>query len=162
LYGLFSHIFISNTVGDVYLFQTNYQRLVGKLKGILLLFIKKAKGFVSVGLKIIRVYLCFLGAAGAVTAICCHPSLPLIATCGLDRYVRIYNYEDRSLYHKIYVKQRMTAILFSKDEGGYQATSNGPTISSHRAENEAIADDDVWATMESVDDDLPKKKPKHT
>jgi hypothetical protein len=101
---------------------------------------------------------------------CCHTSLSLITTCGLDRYVRIYNYEDNSLYHKIYMKQRMTAILFSKEEEGYQTASSllkkrliESPITSQGVVTEATIDDpkdDVWTTIEPVYDDHPKKKSK--
>jgi hypothetical protein len=72
------------------------------------------------------------------------------------------------LYNRIYVKQRMTAILFSKEEESYQATSNllnqGSINPSNDASDEIEAgddnNDDIWAVMEPIHDDHPKKKSK--
>ncbi|KAG9352011.1 hypothetical protein JZ751_023262 [Albula glossodonta] len=44
---------------------------------------------------------CLKGLAGAVRGLQCHPSLPLVASCGLDRFLRIHSLEARSLQHKV-------------------------------------------------------------
>ncbi|KAI1903629.1 hypothetical protein AGOR_G00029170 [Albula goreensis] len=56
---------------------------------------------------------CLKGLAGAVRGLQCHPSLPLVASCGLDRFLRIHSLEDRSLQHKVYLKSRLNCVLLS-------------------------------------------------
>uniref|UniRef100_A0A3B3ZHH5 Uncharacterized protein n=1 Tax=Periophthalmus magnuspinnatus TaxID=409849 RepID=A0A3B3ZHH5_9GOBI len=41
------------------------------------------------------------GASGSVRALQCHMTLPLIASCGLDRHLRIHSLQDRKLQHKV-------------------------------------------------------------
>lgn len=45
---------------------------------------------------------CMKGTAGSVRGLQCHPSLPLVASCGLDRFLRIHNLQDRTLIHKVH------------------------------------------------------------
>ncbi|KAK1900591.1 WD repeat-containing protein 74 [Dissostichus eleginoides] len=45
------------------------------------------------------------GLCGGVRALQCHPSLPIVASCGLDRFLRIHSLEDRKLQHKVYLKR---------------------------------------------------------
>uniref|UniRef100_A0A6Q2YRJ5 WD repeat-containing protein 74 n=1 Tax=Esox lucius TaxID=8010 RepID=A0A6Q2YRJ5_ESOLU len=42
---------------------------------------------------------CLKGLAGGVRGLQCHPSLPLVASCGLDRFLRVHSLEDRTLQH---------------------------------------------------------------
>lgn len=53
------------------------------------------------------------GVAGAVRSIQIHPTQPFVATAGLDRFVRIYNYEKRSLAHKVSDKAIYHLNLYS-------------------------------------------------
>lgn len=41
------------------------------------------------------------GGAGSIRCIQCHPTKPLVASCGLDRYVRIHDTNSRALLHKV-------------------------------------------------------------
>lgn len=49
---------------------------------------------------------CLKGLAGAVRGLQCHPSLPLVASCGLDRFLRVHSLEDRSLQHKVWIHKK--------------------------------------------------------
>ncbi|XP_072106890.1 WD repeat-containing protein 74-like isoform X4 [Mobula birostris] len=43
---------------------------------------------------------CLKGQAGSVRSVQCHPSLPFVASCGLDRFLRVHNVVDGKLVHK--------------------------------------------------------------
>lgn len=48
-----------------------------------------------------RVLKCLKGFAGSVRGLQCHPSLPLVASCGLDRFLRVHDLGDKRLRHKV-------------------------------------------------------------
>lgn len=48
-----------------------------------------------------RLLKCLKGIAGSVRGLQCHPSLPLVASCGLDRFLRLHNLDDKRLLHKV-------------------------------------------------------------
>ncbi|EGG24748.1 WD40 repeat-containing protein [Cavenderia fasciculata] len=58
----------------------------------------------------------YAGATGGIRSIDIHPTLPLVAVAGLDRHVRIYNLKNRTLINKLYMKQKITSVLFSSEE----------------------------------------------
>ncbi|KAF3693405.1 WD repeat-containing protein 74 [Channa argus] len=97
---------------------------------------------------------CLKGLAGGVRGLQCHPSQPLVASCGLDRFLRIHSLEDRKLQHKVYLKSRLNCILLaSRDlEAGVGAAEQA----SQEVKEE---DDDLWDTMEHVQD-VEKRKAK--
>ena len=37
-----------------------------------------------------------------------------VATCGLDRYLRVHNIETSELVSKVYLKSRLNCLLYSK------------------------------------------------
>ena len=48
-----------------------------------------------------RLLKCLKGVGGSVRGLQCHPSLPLVASCGLDRFLRIHSLDDKRLLHKV-------------------------------------------------------------
>ena len=46
-----------------------------------------------------------------VRSIHVHPTLPFLASCGLDRFARVYHTKTRELVHKIYLKQKLNWSL---------------------------------------------------
>jgi hypothetical protein len=44
----------------------------------------------------------FKGFAGGIRSIQCHPTLPLVASCGLDRFLRIHDLHSKKLLHKVF------------------------------------------------------------
>ncbi|KAK8811294.1 hypothetical protein WA158_003029 [Blastocystis sp. Blastoise] len=63
-----------------------------------------------------RIYGVFKGNVGSVRDIQLHPSLPLLATVGLDRILRIYDIPSRDLKHRIYLRQRLNTVVFGREE----------------------------------------------
>ena len=64
-----------------------------------------------VNLRTMRVSGRFIGPSGSVRSLALHPSLPYLATVGLDRTARVFNVDSHELVHTSYLKQRLTAVL---------------------------------------------------
>ncbi|XP_061576083.1 WD repeat-containing protein 74 [Cololabis saira] len=110
--------------------------VVGNTRGDLAL-LDLRKGLVRGALK---------GLAGGVRALSCHASRPLVASCGLDRFLRVHSLQTREVLHKVYLKSRLNCVLMaSRDhpEGEEQAEV---TV------KEEDEQDEVWDTMETVGD----------
>lgn len=55
----------------------------------------------------------FLGkCAGSIRSIVRHPELHVIASCGLDSYLRIWDTESRQLLSAVFLKQHLTGVVF--------------------------------------------------
>lgn len=52
------------------------------------------------------------GPGGAVKSLALHPELPIIASVGLDRFLRIHNVDSKALLCKLYLKQHLTAVAW--------------------------------------------------
>ncbi|XWS60298.1 hypothetical protein CRYUN_Cryun07bG0024300 [Craigia yunnanensis] len=56
---------------------------------------------------------CFLGkCSGSIRSIARHPELPVIASCGLDSYLRIWDIGSRQLLSSVFLKQHLTKVVF--------------------------------------------------
>eukprot|EP00232_Nephroselmis_pyriformis_P004877 CAMPEP_0182909830 /NCGR_PEP_ID=MMETSP0034_2-20130328/35967_1 /TAXON_ID=156128 /ORGANISM="Nephroselmis pyriformis, Strain CCMP717" /LENGTH=344 /DNA_ID=CAMNT_0025046109 /DNA_START=28 /DNA_END=1059 /DNA_ORIENTATION=- len=53
----------------------------------------------------------FKGPAGSVRALALHPSMPLIASAGLDRFARVHTTGTRKAVGKVYAKIPMTGVV---------------------------------------------------
>ncbi len=53
------------------------------------------------------------GSGGAVKSLALHPELPIIASVGLDRFLRVHNTDSKALLCKLYLKQHLTAVAWS-------------------------------------------------
>ncbi|KAM3616322.1 uncharacterized protein V6R79_016046 [Siganus canaliculatus] len=96
---------------------------------------------------------CLKGLTGGVRALQCHASQPVVASCGLDRFLRIHSLDERKLLHKVYLKSRLNCLLLASRhlEGG--AGEAGQEAGEEVKEEE----DEVWDAMERVED-APKRK----
>ncbi|XP_077422101.1 WD repeat-containing protein 74 [Vanacampus margaritifer] len=92
---------------------------------------------------------CFKGLSGGVRALQCHASQPLVASCGLDRFLRIHSLEDRRVQHKVYLKSRLNCLLLASRQLEEPADSQGDAEQEVKEEDEA---DDVWDAMEQVEE----------
>lgn len=88
----------------------------------------------------------FKSIAGAVTSIYACQSQPWIATVCLDRFLRVFNHKTGDLVQKVYLKQRMYAVI---------ANEEGEDEESHEEE-------DIWEDLEVVQesDSKPRKRAK--
>ncbi|VFQ82274.1 unnamed protein product [Cuscuta campestris] len=56
---------------------------------------------------------CFIGeSSGSIRSIARHPELPVIGSCGLDRYLRIWDVKSRQLLSAVFLKQQLTSFVF--------------------------------------------------
>lgn len=105
---------------------------------------------------------CFKGMSGAVRELKCHPSLPIMASCGLDRFLCIHSLDDRKLQHKVYLKSRLNCLLFtSRELQDDNQTAVREEESTEVKEEKGGSDDEVWDHMEHVvEEEVPSKKMK--
>jgi hypothetical protein len=94
------------------------------------------------------------GAVGSVRAVSLHPTLDLLATVGLDRFLRVYDLKKRVLSHKLFLKQRLTACLFTADPvvipevSAEDSTGNVQTAAGAGASGGGAGDDDgMWTKL---------------
>ncbi|KAK1899926.1 WD repeat-containing protein 74 [Dissostichus eleginoides] len=97
------------------------------------------------------------GLCGGVRALQCHPSFPIVASCGLDRFLRIHSLEDRKLQHKVYLKSRLNCLLLAsqREEWGGGAGAGGEEVKKEEEEEEE--EDEVWENMERVEEQGKRK-----
>ncbi|VDK46557.1 unnamed protein product [Cylicostephanus goldi] len=69
----------------------------------------------------------YKGQAGAIRSIDAHPTAPYVATCGIDRFVRVHDIDTKKLAHKvvlvvliteidyIYCKTRLNRVLITSE-----------------------------------------------
>jgi len=55
----------------------------------------------------------FRGFSGAIRSVAYHPTEPLLAAVGLDRFLHICNTTNRKHVAKVYLKQRMNHVLWA-------------------------------------------------
>lgn len=56
---------------------------------------------------------CFIGkCSGSIRSIVRHPELPIIASCGLDAYLRIWDTKTRQLLSAVFLKQHLMHAVF--------------------------------------------------
>ncbi|XP_054842895.1 WD repeat-containing protein 74 [Eublepharis macularius] len=96
-----------------------------------------------------RLVKCLKGLAGSVRAIQCHPVLPLVASCGLDRFLRVHNLHHKRLEHKVYLKSRLNCLLLtSREKWEDEGFDSSADLQSDVKEEEE--DDEIWNSMEVV------------
>ncbi|CAI5452392.1 unnamed protein product [Caenorhabditis angaria] len=57
----------------------------------------------------------FKGQAGSIRSIEGHPTVPLCASVGIDRFLRIHDLQTKKLIHKIYLKTKCNRVLLRND-----------------------------------------------
>merc|ERR1712002_1350658 len=76
--------------------------IVGNARGVMTQHDLRMKGRMVHGFK---------GFAGGLRDIRCHTSEPLVASVGLDRYLRFHNVVNHRIVNKIYLKSRLNEGL---------------------------------------------------
>ncbi|XP_070577591.1 WD repeat-containing protein 74-like [Ptychodera flava] len=109
----------------------------------------------------------FKGFAGSIRSIQCHQTKPLVASCGLDRHLRIHNVHSGELKHKVYLKSRLNCLLFSSQDPPTPEKTESDQPGGKRASDtregsaQSDSDDDVWNKMDTVTErDTPAKQPR--
>ncbi|XP_061462465.1 WD repeat-containing protein 74 [Rhineura floridana] len=96
-----------------------------------------------------RLVQCLKGFAGSVRAIQCHPMLPLVASCGLDRFLRVHSLQHKRLEHKVYLKSRLNCLLLTSREK-WEEEGLDPSADVQSDVKEEEDEDEIWASMEVV------------
>ncbi|EEC09555.1 WD-repeat protein, putative [Ixodes scapularis] len=112
------------------------QVVVGNSRGRVALLDLRRKGMVHV----------FKGMAGSVRSVVCHPTLPLVASCGLDRFFRLHDLQTHMLLSKMYLKSRLNCLLLRTD---FNVSEEAEKQEDAEAEP---ADDEIWQDMEEVEE----------
>lgn len=104
----------------------------------------------------------FKGFAGGITDIQCHSSVALVASCGVDRYVRIHNIKTKALVHKFYLKSRLNCLLLTDDwpvdiDNTLVTDSLDQIRPSSMDSKNTDEDEDVWKTFDVVNSE-PRSK----
>ena len=69
-----------------------------------------------IDLRTLRLSGTYKGTTGSVRDIAIHPTLPRLATVGLDRIMRVFDSESRQQLHRVYLRQQLNAVLFTSEE----------------------------------------------
>lgn len=99
------------------------------------------------------------GLAGSIRSIQCHPTLPLVASCGLDRFLRVHSIEDKKLLYKVYLKSRLNCLLMTRREKWEEEEILLSAAAQDEVKDE---DDEVWTSMETVTEVTNTEKAKLT
>ncbi|XP_068856106.1 LOW QUALITY PROTEIN: WD repeat-containing protein 74-like [Aphelocoma coerulescens] len=102
-----------------------------------------------------RVLRALKGLAGGVRGLQCHPRLPLVASCGLDRSLRLHRLRDGRLSHKVYLKSRLTCLLLNTHLD-WEAQEEPPPQKEVKDEE----GDELWDALEPVPTPRKGKKRK--
>uniref|UniRef100_A0A5B6YIU9 Putative WD repeat-containing protein 74 isoform X1 n=1 Tax=Davidia involucrata TaxID=16924 RepID=A0A5B6YIU9_DAVIN len=88
---------------------------------------------------------CFLGkCSGSIRSIARHPEHPVIASCGLDSYLRFWDIKSRQLLSAVFLKQHLTNVVFDSnfsDEGVTGTAADTPPNEAPDG-NEIIVDEE--------------------
>ena len=107
----------------------------------------------------------YKGAAGSISSIDCHIQQDLVASVGLDRFLRIYNIKTRSLLQKHYLKSQLSSVLLSMKNytGGLFASDMKEEKQKIQAKDHVDIgeqNDMLWNQMAVATDEVPIKKRK--
>ncbi|TRZ07797.1 hypothetical protein HGM15179_019304, partial [Zosterops borbonicus] len=102
-----------------------------------------------------RVLRALKGVSGGVRGLQCHPHLPLVASVGLDRFLRLHRLEDGRVQEKVYLKSRLTCLLLNTHLD-WEAQEEPPAQKEVKDEE----GDELWDALESVPTPRKGKKRK--
>ncbi|XP_020320507.1 WD repeat-containing protein 74 [Oncorhynchus kisutch] len=102
-----------------------------------------------------RVCGCFKGAGrrGVGASV---PPFSLVASCGLDRFLRVHSLEDRSLRNKVYLKSRLNCVLLSS--GDLELGSTGVNRDVEEVKEDRGELDKVWNTVGMIKEKAKKRE----
>ncbi|XP_074317182.1 uncharacterized protein LOC141653347 isoform X2 [Silene latifolia] len=101
--------------------ETPIKAVAEDLDGNTIYFGNGAGDLASIDIRTGKVLGCFVGkCSGSIRSIARHPEHSIIASCGLDGYLRIWDIESRQLLSAVYLKQHLNNVVFDSnfsDEG---------------------------------------------
>ncbi|XP_010540526.1 PREDICTED: WD repeat-containing protein 74-like [Tarenaya hassleriana] len=107
---------------------------------------------------------CFVGkCSGSIRAVVRHPHHHVIASCGLDRYVRVWDVKTRQLLSSVFLKQHLTGLVF---DSGFSGSVGGAVAAEgntgERTAGDEESGDEVETERVSVKTKKSKKKEKRS
>lgn len=98
---------------------------------------------------------CFLGkCSGSIRSITRHPEHSVIASCGLDSYLRFWDIKSRQLLSSVFLKQHLTNVVFDSN------FSDEETVVGTDAPKEELQVSNVEESKKEDDNALPVKRKK--
>uniref|UniRef100_A0A5B6YIX2 Putative WD repeat-containing protein 74 isoform X1 n=1 Tax=Davidia involucrata TaxID=16924 RepID=A0A5B6YIX2_DAVIN len=88
---------------------------------------------------------CFLGkCSGSIKSIARHPEHPVIASCGLDSYLRFWDIKSRQLLSAVFLKQHLTNVVFDSNFSDEEVAGSAADLTPNEAPNvnEIIVDEE--------------------
>jgi len=88
---------------------------------------------------------CFLGkCSGSIRSVARHPELPVLASCGLDSYLRFWDVKSRQLLSAVFLKQHLSTVLLDSNFNDEELASTAEDLPSNKAHDEDdTLDEDV-------------------
>ncbi|XP_078434298.1 transducin/WD40 repeat-like superfamily protein [Wolffia australiana] len=86
---------------------------------------------------------CFIGkCSGSIRSIARHPDIPVIASCGLDGYLRLWDAGTRQPLSAVFLKQQLTHLAFDPSFSGEEVSAGG------------IGDDGMQSEVDDLEETL--------
>ncbi|PSS02960.1 WD repeat-containing protein [Actinidia chinensis var. chinensis] len=78
---------------------------------------------------------CYPGkCSGSIRSIARHPDLPVLASCGLDCYLRIWDVKSRQLLSAVFLKQHLSNVVFDSNFDDGEVASSAEDLPSNKAQ----------------------------
>nr|VDD06277.1 unnamed protein product [Brassica rapa] len=101
----------------------------------------------------------FLGkCSGSIRSVVRHPHHPVIASCGLDRYLRVYDVKTRQLISAVFLKQHLTGLVFDSGFSGEEIAVANTVVEAETEEKMTILEDDEEEGEDKTEEAPVKKK----
>ncbi|KAL9953271.1 hypothetical protein ACROYT_G040664 [Oculina patagonica] len=110
----------------------------------------------------------YKGFAGGIRCISCLDKQQMVASCGLDKFLRIHHLHNRKLLNKVYLKSALNCLLFSAKEiekqtakhtdGTGSAVLSDKSLKRSEEEESSEDDDDIWNKMDVVTSTSKRKR----
>ncbi|XP_048133879.1 WD repeat-containing protein 74 isoform X2 [Rhodamnia argentea] len=82
---------------------------------------------------------CFLGkCSGSIRYISRHPDFPVIASCGLDSYLRLWDVKSRQLLSAVFLKQHLNSVLFDSGFADEEPVQNARDVTENEAQRHRV------------------------
>ncbi|KAF6150091.1 hypothetical protein GIB67_002873 [Kingdonia uniflora] len=118
--------------------------VIGDLDGNTIYFGTGSGDLASVDMRTGKILGCFVGkCSGSIRSIVRHPEFPVIASCGLDGYLRVWDLKSRDLLSAVFLKQQLTNVVLDTNFSGEEPTSAAANSSPN----------DANAVMENQDEE---------
>ncbi|KAL5060402.1 hypothetical protein RYX36_032006 [Vicia faba] len=86
---------------------------------------------------------CFTGkCSGSIKSIVRHPELPVVASCGLDGYLRLWDTKTRQLLSSVFLKQHILHVVFDSNFIVEDIPKEADSLSSKEQPVKEITDDE--------------------